>query len=196
MPKRLDDQTLRELEQGLDDALANSRGSYRDCGQLFRTVRDEKLFREAGYRSFRDYVSERWDMSVKTAYAFIQAADVAKDITIPLPQHHAQLLFRFNRQTRKRLAREIQSLSARDATNRVLQEIGGRPGGRKRKPPEPMTELRRFMSAIQTVIACDVQAVDVAIAALPAKDRRKAKQAIVRARARLQGAWPQGRRTA
>jgi hypothetical protein len=178
---------LEALEDAIRAQLDRSYDSYRDAGAAFKTIRDQHLYKERGFDSFSEYVAVVHEMSVKTAYEEIRASEVADDLptTIRLPQRHAQLLWRFDRKRRREIAKEIRTMSARDATGHVLrrwQELTGQRKPRRRKQ-EPGSELRKFMRAIRELPGCDAALVEEELAGLSKRDRERAAREIKAAHA-------------
>jgi hypothetical protein len=176
---------LTELERRLERALREQRGSYVQAGALFKSIRDNG----SDGRPFREYVQDRWDVSVKTAYALIQASDVASSLPddIHLPQHHAQLLFRFDQKMRMRIAKKIAPMSAREATRHVMElwdELTATESNAKRQK-NPASALATLMGGVERVNAADILLVEQALGRMSAKDRRSAMRRIQNASAKL-----------
>jgi hypothetical protein len=61
----------------LETLIATGLDTFREVGEALAEVRDHKLFRAAGYRSFHAYTRERWHLSYPRAAELIRAAAVA-----------------------------------------------------------------------------------------------------------------------
>lgn len=73
-------ETLSELEQEIRRGLQNSSEIVFQVGSALSKIRDDKLYRNCGYRSFEKYVSEQFSMSRGRAYHLISAAEVIADL--------------------------------------------------------------------------------------------------------------------
>jgi hypothetical protein len=65
-----------EIQQGLD---SSAEIVFR-VGSALAKIRDDKLYKQSGYRSFEKYVLERFSMSRSRAYHLISAAQVIEDL--------------------------------------------------------------------------------------------------------------------
>ncbi|PTL55767.1 hypothetical protein [Paraconexibacter algicola] len=70
MTEALAARTLDENEQ----VVARGLSTFVEVGKALGEIRDARQYRDAGYSSFEDYLSERWDMSRPRAYQLIDAA--------------------------------------------------------------------------------------------------------------------------
>jgi hypothetical protein len=82
----------RELGE-LEQIIARGLGTFVEVGLALLEIRSRRLYLKAGYRSFGNYVRERWDLSETHAYRQIEAAKVV-EILSPigerLPANEAQ----------------------------------------------------------------------------------------------------------
>src|ERR687883_42993 len=61
------DRLERIIEQGLETFLA--------VGEALLRIRDGALYRASGYRSFSQYLAQRWELTRQRAYQLIQTAE-------------------------------------------------------------------------------------------------------------------------
>jgi len=77
----------------LEATIANGMETFMDVGNALRAIRDDRLYRD-GYKSFEEYVKERWGWGKAHAYRMIQAAEVDENLS-PIgdakPKNEAQL---------------------------------------------------------------------------------------------------------
>ncbi len=69
--------TLKENEQVIERGM----NSFMDVAQALLDIKNQKQFREAGYDSFEDYCQNRWRMSARNGYRYIQCAEVVDNVT-------------------------------------------------------------------------------------------------------------------
>lgn len=62
----------RVIERGLRD--------FAGVGRALLAIRDERLYREAGYETFEAYCQERWGIERRRAYQLMEAAAVAENV--------------------------------------------------------------------------------------------------------------------
>lgn len=67
---------LKEVERTIERGMK----TFWEMGEAFREARDEKLYEEAGFKSFKDYCRDRWDLHHNTVYQTIKATDARKAI--------------------------------------------------------------------------------------------------------------------
>jgi protein gp37 len=77
--------TLAELE----GIIARGRDTFIAVGHALTVIRDQRLYRDAGYTNFDTYCHERWDFSRQRAHQLIQAARVSTTVDTP-PVNEAQ----------------------------------------------------------------------------------------------------------
>jgi DNA modification methylase len=81
--------TLAELESVIE----RGRQTFVEVGLALLEIRDRRLFREQGYATFTDYCRRRWRFTPVRAVQLIQAAEVARALTVvsaPIPENEAQ----------------------------------------------------------------------------------------------------------
>jgi len=66
----------KAIERGLD--------TFVEVGQALASIRDGRLYRYR-YRTFEDYVRERWKMSVRHAHRLVEGAEIAANLLPPPP---------------------------------------------------------------------------------------------------------------
>ena len=129
---------------------------WREAGDALEQIRDNSLY-QPEYANFREYVEKRYGIHRATAYSYIHAAAVARDLssrddTLNLPQRHAAILFRFDADTRYEVAKEIQFLSFRHAMHAVLERAEEEPSERGKGPEHERDRLLRALSdAVRTI---------------------------------------------
>ena len=81
--------SLAELEAVIE----RGRQTFVEVGLALLEIRDRRLFREQGYPTFTDYCRQRWRFTPVRAVQLIQAAEIARALTIvsaPVPENEAQ----------------------------------------------------------------------------------------------------------
>jgi hypothetical protein len=71
---------LSKLEQEIRWGLQSGSEVVYRVGTALAQIRDGKLYRECGYRSFEKYTKEQFSMSRARAYHLISAAEVIADL--------------------------------------------------------------------------------------------------------------------
>lgn len=71
---------LSELEQEIRWGLQSGSEIVYRVGTALAQIRDAKLYRECGYRSFEKYVQDQFSMSRARAYHLISAAEIIADL--------------------------------------------------------------------------------------------------------------------
>jgi hypothetical protein len=92
-PVPLTAQETRDLKRA-ERKIAAGLKSFLEVGMALKEIRDKRLYRQH-YRTFEEYVSQRWDISRPRAYELCAASEVIADLSgvpdIPvLPQNEAQ----------------------------------------------------------------------------------------------------------
>jgi hypothetical protein len=86
----VDQQRFAELERVIERGF----GTFVEVGRALLEIQERRLYRGAGHRTFADYVSKRWDLSIAHAYRQIDASKVVDILSpigeIPLPANEAQ----------------------------------------------------------------------------------------------------------
>ena len=141
---------LAELEVVIERGLA----TFVQVGRALGEVRDDKLYRPE-YRSFKDYVAQRWDRSYSWAYLQIRAAETSTVVEVLN-----------ERQARKRRARPARPVHAEQAmldlkaAMDTIADFGQlddaeplRPAARRaRMDPEQVREFARFLLSLADVL--------------------------------------------
>jgi len=65
----------------LEIRIETNRLAYVQIGVDLRNIRDYKLYKNAGFKTFEDYYSSRWGFALGTAYLHIQAATVGETLS-------------------------------------------------------------------------------------------------------------------
>jgi hypothetical protein len=158
MPMSAVESDLLVLEERVEQRVFRD---WREAGEALERIRDERMY-EPEYPSFRAYVERRFEMHRQTAYSYIRAAVVARDLAscdaaLRLPQRHAAMLYRFpDADTRYALARTIAPLSFREAT-RVVLDYPKEHGSSPARPPKHDADksLSEFSRALHTLRTLD-----------------------------------------
>jgi hypothetical protein len=66
---------ITAYEDELMKEIQNKPSNSVRIGEILTTIRNEKLYKMDGYRSFRDYVAIKLPFSIRTAYNYIEIAD-------------------------------------------------------------------------------------------------------------------------
>lgn len=77
----LDSQDLARLEHTVEQGLE----AFYKVGEALAEIRDRKLYKQQGYKDFRVYLKERWNMGKSKAYRLIESAEVVDDIKKSVP---------------------------------------------------------------------------------------------------------------
>ena len=64
----------------LEDIISENIGAFYRVGCALREIRESKLYKLRGFRSFEDYCAERWDMSKVYAYRLESASNVIDNL--------------------------------------------------------------------------------------------------------------------
>jgi len=87
---------LRQCELRIDNA-------YDDAWHALKTIHDGKLYRADGYKSFKDYVEQRWGYSKSRAHRLIDHVKICEYLkeqgveTLPTSEAHTQSLTKLRR---------------------------------------------------------------------------------------------------
>ena len=73
-------QRLAKLEEAFEFSIRRSAEMQLDAYGSLRMIRDEKLYKEDGYKSFETYTQERWNMKASYAYKCISACEVFEKV--------------------------------------------------------------------------------------------------------------------
>lgn len=68
--------TLSELETVIERGLQ----TFVEVGRALGEICNRRLYREQGFDTFEDYCRERWGMERRTAYSYIESAEVAENV--------------------------------------------------------------------------------------------------------------------
>ena len=158
---------LERLEHLISDRLSRT---FVEVGQALARIRDEDLYREAGYHTFEVYCRERWDMSRPYAYQQIAAASVVSAIAdkqLPPPSNEAQARELTKLPEADRLKAWRDAVKASDSTGvpvtaRLVREMVKQ---RLPEPKSPAPESRR------EPVSSDLDCIRGAWAQLSASDR-------------------------
>lgn len=151
-----------------ESAIQRAFDAYAMAGEALRTVRDKKLYREAGFTTFEDYCRERWHWQRSQAYRLIDAAKVWEtlyDRLSPIgdklepPRTEAaarelaplkskpKLLVQAWQETVERHGPDAQAKHVRAAVQRIA------PSKPKAQGPEPERTLNDTVTALHRLIA-------------------------------------------
>lgn len=73
--------TLASCEAVIEKGLT----SFFDVGTAILTISDQRLYRET-HSTFKDYIEEKWNMSVRRAYQLCESVEVIKEIQKANPE--------------------------------------------------------------------------------------------------------------
>jgi hypothetical protein len=71
---------LSELELQINQGLHQGANVVCRVGGALAQIRDRKLYKECGYRSFEKYVNDKFSMTRARAYHLISAAEIISDL--------------------------------------------------------------------------------------------------------------------
>lgn len=74
------EESLELLESEAEPLVRDSAERFRRLGEIFLKIRNRKLYRDANYSTFEQYMKERWSMSRGRAYQIINAALVVLEL--------------------------------------------------------------------------------------------------------------------
>lgn len=99
--------TTRELEPAVQDLLRECEyridRAYDDAWHALKQIHDEKLYKAAGYTSFKTYVEERWGYSKSRAHRLIDHVKIVEYLKeqgaeiLPTSEAHTQALTKLRR---------------------------------------------------------------------------------------------------
>lgn len=69
-------QRLTKLEKAFESSIRRSAEMQLEAYGSLKTIRDEKLYKQDGYKSFEAYTQERWNMKANYAHKCITACEV------------------------------------------------------------------------------------------------------------------------
>jgi hypothetical protein len=78
----------------LETIIETERRCFYKIGKALKEVRDERLYRQLLFDSFKSYLKQRWDMSRSQGYRLIEAARIIDNLSPigeKLPENEAQL---------------------------------------------------------------------------------------------------------
>ena len=108
--------TLREQEEIVERGLA----SFVEVGNALMRIREEELYREAGFDGFADYLEAKpWGIGANAAYKQIQAAEVAAICTTVQTESQARELAPLMRKATPEVVQQVYA--------EVVQETNGKP---------------------------------------------------------------------
>lgn len=87
----------------LEELIQTHQGQFYESGLALKQIRDEYLYRDLSFTSFRQYIEERWDMKRSHAYRLIQAATVMDNLSqigdgfLPRNESQARVLARLKK---------------------------------------------------------------------------------------------------
>lgn len=73
-------ENLKSLEENIESGLRSGAEVVLAVGHSLAEIRDRKLYKDAGYRSFSKYLEESFSMTRARAYHLISAARVIDDL--------------------------------------------------------------------------------------------------------------------
>ncbi len=107
---------LLEQEQIIERGLA----SFVEVGNALMRIREEELYRQAGFDGFVDYLdSKPWGIQERRAYQMIEASSVCKILQTPAVESQARELAPLMRRATPGVVQQVYA--------EVIEETGGRP---------------------------------------------------------------------
>src|SRR5438128_4371217 len=71
--------TARRLAE-LEEIVERGKQGFLEVATALAEIHECKLYREAGFTTFEDYVSKRWGWTRRNAYHYLQAAEVVQNV--------------------------------------------------------------------------------------------------------------------
>jgi len=93
---RAEEKDLQSLEKRLEDGIVSF---FFNTGSALKEINEKRLYRK-GYSTFKEYCFQKWEISPKTAYQLIAAAEIYEELKkvasdegefLPLPLNEAQV---------------------------------------------------------------------------------------------------------
>jgi hypothetical protein len=116
---------LAELEAIIERGMR----TFIEVGNALLEIRNRRLYREQGFKTFEDYCRERWNMSRTYAYRQIDAAKVVQNLSpigdIPLTEAQARELARVSPERQREIAATIDFSNTTAAEIRALVRSTG-----------------------------------------------------------------------
>lgn len=75
----VDTQGIEELSR-LESIVRRGKETFIEVGRALMSIQEGKLYRQAGFNTFEDYCWKRWSFARRTAYSYIEAAQVAENV--------------------------------------------------------------------------------------------------------------------
>lgn len=170
----------REIEEGLHQAF-----NYVGVGSALAVVRDSGAYK-ANYPKWADYLREKWDIHRATANDYIRAAAVAGDVDpVVLPLVHAALLYRFDADTRRKVAALIRDKSKREATLIVLDMVEQKRRRASQADEDRNPELEQLDEIVKASQSLNLPAAKRAVERLRKQDRLKLQRALSRVASKM-----------
>jgi hypothetical protein len=83
--------SLAACERAIESHLRLAQAAFVEIGRALRTIRNERLHREAGHETFDDYCRKRWDIERTYAHRLMWCAELADLLpTGNMPQNERQ----------------------------------------------------------------------------------------------------------
>lgn len=107
----------------LEAIIEHGKQTFIEVGEALMEVRDRRLYREAGYLTFDDYLSRRWEFSRQRANQLIDSVLVMRAFEAPSQDEMTTMVVK---PTNERQARALASLTKDDpeAAPAVMAEVG------------------------------------------------------------------------
>lgn len=120
-----------------EETIERGQQTFIEVGQALARIRDERLFREAGFASFDAYCRERWAMGKSYASQLISAASVGAEFRNLNNEGQAHALRRVPETQRAEVMERVQERAeseSRPITAALIEEVA--------RPQEPKPEPR------------------------------------------------------
>jgi hypothetical protein len=140
-----------------EEIIAQGLQTFVEVGQALLSIRDQRLYRET-YRTFEEYLHQRWDMSRPRAYQLIEASVVVEHLstnvdTVPVNEAQARPLTRLAPEQQQEVWREavetappsgITAKHVQTTVTRVKERTSEHKTSKPKAPaPEPQLPARQ-----------------------------------------------------
>ena len=113
----------------LESVIARNIRSFYKVGIALTAIKRRKLYQEHGYKTFEDYINDRWDISRAHAYRSIKCSVVIENLSpigdkVPLPENESQArpLTRLSEHLQKKLGEGCKNSTKRENHGRTCAE--------------------------------------------------------------------------
>jgi hypothetical protein len=135
---------------------AKIKRSLIEAGEALAEIRDEKLFAEGGFKSFRDYC-DSIGKSYQWAWLQIKAAEVAKELPAVTNEAQAREVRKIAVPQRKKAVQEAIKQSGGTLTAPAIQRATNRPPERKSESAQKLPEQKKAYDETGAEIPPEIQ---------------------------------------